>query len=490
MALVLAGEDKTQARRLQRLAAAGQLRRIYAGIYTDDLVQPLESIARREIFALCPLVAPGSIISHRSALEGGRPTAAGNLFLTGSNRRDFELPGVKLRVAKGVGPLDSDIRVPTFGGDTYISSQARALLENLTVSRGDPAERRTLGAAGVEAWLARFISRDISGAANKLRDTARAIAVPLGLESEFKQLDKTIGALLGTQRVRLTAPAAIARAAGRPYDDARVTLFQTLATELQQDPLQVPLTDSGSNSHLQAFIETYFSNYIEGTEFEIEEAHDIVIQGRPLKYREDDSHDILGTYHAILESKANPVIAQSFEEFARQLQEWNRQVIESRHAKTPGEFKSESNRAGNTVFVMPDLVLGTLTKGYEIIMSAATPGNRAALAMFVVAEVHPFTDGNGRTARLAMNQFLTQAGLTRIIIPTVYRDDYTLALKAMSSNSFPQPLVRMLARASRFSRWVNMTSKENAFTDLKRSNALGRPETDKLTFDDAAVTSA
>lgn len=38
----------------------------------------------------------------------------------------------------------------------------------------------------------------------------------------------------------------------------------------------------------------------------------------------------------------------------------------------------------------------------------------AALAMFVIAEVHPFTDGNGRTARLAMNLFLTQAGLTRL----------------------------------------------------------------------------
>jgi len=490
MALVVAGPTKTEARRLQRLATAGQLRRIYAGIYTDDLTQPLESIVRRELFALCPLVAPGSIISHRSALEGGRPTTAGSLFLTGSNRRDFELPGVKLRMIKGVGPLDSDIRVPTFGGDAYISSQARALLENLTASRGDSAERRTLGAEGVEAWLARFISRDISGATNKLRDIGRVIAVPLGLESEFKQLDKTIGALLGTQRVRLTAPAAIARAAGRPYDDVRVTLFQTLATELQQDPLQVPLTDSGADSHLQAFIETYFSNYIEGTEFEIEEAHDIVVQGRPLKYREDDSHDILGTYRAILESKANPVIAQTFEEFATQLQEWNRDVIESRHAKNPGEFKRESNRAGNTIFVTPDLVLGTLAKGYEIIMSAATPGNRAALAMFVVAEVHPFTDGNGRTARLAMNQFLTQAGLTRIIIPTVYRDDYISALKAMSSNSFPQPLARMLARASRFSRWVNMTSKESAFTDLKRSNALGRPETDKLKFDDAGLTPA
>jgi len=187
MPLVLAGNDKTEARRLQRLAKRGQLRRIYPGIYTDDLVQPLDSIVRRELLALCALVAHGSIISHRSAIDGGQPTVAGNLFLTGPNRRDFDLPGVKLRTAQGVGPLDSDIRIPTFGGDAFISSQARALLENLTASRGNAAERRTLGAKGVEAWLARFINRDVSGAINKLRDTARTIAKPLGLEEEFKQ---------------------------------------------------------------------------------------------------------------------------------------------------------------------------------------------------------------------------------------------------------------------------------------------------------------
>ena len=447
MALQLAADNKTEARRLQRLASAGKLRRIYAGVYTDDLVQPLESIVRRELFALCALVAPGTIISHRSALEGGRPTPAGNLFLTGANRRDFELPGVKLRVARGVGPLDSDIRIPTFTGDAFIASQARALLENLTSSRGDPAERRTLGSDGVEAWLARFISRDVSDATNKIRDSARSIAGPLGLESEFKQLDRIIGTLLGTQRTHLTAPAAIARAAGKPYDDARVTLFQTLAAELQANPLQVPASEPTANSDLQAFIETYFSNYIEGTEFEIEEAHDIVVQGRPLRYREDDSHDILGTYRAILESKASPVIPQRFEDFAKQLQVWNREVIESRQSKSPGEFKTESNRAGNTVFVAPDLVVGTLEKGYESIMSAATPANRAALAMFVVAEVHPFTDGNGRTARRAMNLFLTEARLTRITIPTVYRDDYISALKAMSINSLPTPEVKRQCRS-------------------------------------------
>ena len=419
MPLVTAGDDKTEARRLQRLTKQGRLRRIYAGIYTDDLAQPPETVVRRELLTLCALITPAGILSHRSGLEGSRPTVAGNVFLTGSQRRNFELPGVTLRMVRGVGPLESDIRVPTLCGDVYIASQARALLENLTGSRGAPAERRTVGAGWVEDWLDRFISRDLGDGVNKLREAARAVAEPLRLQKEFTRLDAIIGTLLGTRASRLRAPAAVARAAGRPYDDARVALFQTLATELQRDPLQVPTADPRAASELQAFVETYFSNYIEGTEFELEEAHDIVVNARPLQYREDDSHDILGTYQAILKSKSDPSIPQDFVAFAAQLREWNARVIESRHANRPGEFKTQINRAGNTVFVAPELVIGTLGKGYEIIMSAVTPANRAAIAAFVVAEVHPFADGNARTARLAMNLFLTEAGLTRIIIPTV-----------------------------------------------------------------------
>jgi fido (protein-threonine AMPylation protein) len=120
-------------------------------------------------------------------------------------------------------------------------------------------------------------------------------------------------------------------------------------------------------------------------------------------------------------------------------------------------------------------------------MSAATPANRAALATFVVSEVHPFTDGNGRTARVAMNLFLTQAGLTRIVVPAVFREDYISALKALSSNAHPIPLVRMLTRAARFSRWLDMTSTTNCFAALTRYNAMQRPEDAHLTFDDSPL---
>jgi fido (protein-threonine AMPylation protein) len=486
MALMVAGKDRAESRRLQRMAEEGHLRRLYSGIYTDDLDSPIEADTRRHLNELCGLIMPGCIVSHRSAMEQ-RPTTGGQYFVTGPYRRDLELPGVKVRAIKGPGPLPSDVRIPHRHGDVYVSGQARCLLENLQPSRGELAERRTLGVEFVERWLDRFITNHSTTEVTRLRTVAREIAESIGLTEEWRKLDGLIGALLGTRRGNLVTPAAIARAARLPYDSERLELFESLARELQKNPVFVPAVDAQVDAQLQAFIETYFSNFIEGTEFDINVALDIVVNGRPLKYREDDSHDILGTYRAILRSKHEPALPESAETFVQRLREWNRQVIESRLDKTPGEFKTETNRAGQTVFVQPELVTGTLIKGYEYIMSATTPANRAALAMFVVAEVHPFNDGNGRTARIAMNHFLTNANLTRIIIPTIYRDDYVTSLKAMT-NGHPTPLSRMLSYAARFSRWLDMSAKDRCFAALDRSNALKEDHKQfRLTFDDSHV---
>jgi len=72
----------------------------------------------------------------------------------------------------------------------------------------------------------------------------------LGLQEEFKKLDTTIGALLGTRKARLSTPAATARAAGKPYDNERVGLFETLAIELQRDSLHAPPADPRADSKL------------------------------------------------------------------------------------------------------------------------------------------------------------------------------------------------------------------------------------------------
>jgi hypothetical protein len=46
------------------------------------------------------------------------------------------------------------------------------------------------------------------------------------------------------------------------------------------------------------------------------------------------------------------------------------------------------------------------------------------------------------------------------------------------------PLVRMFTRVGRFSRWLDMRSKDLAFAALRRSNALKEPQEAKLLFDE------
>ncbi len=54
--------------------------------------------------------------------------------------------------------------------------------------------------------------------------------------------------------------------------------------------------------------------------------------------------------------------------------------------------------------------------------------HRAIFMMFLVSEVHPFADGNGRVARVMMNAELAAAQQVRVLIPIVYRSNYISAL--------------------------------------------------------------
>lgn len=49
----------------------------------------------------------------------------------------------------------------------------------------------------------------------------------------------------------------------------------------------------------KAFFEAYFSNYIEGTTFEIEEAENIIFNKKIPAKRPKDAHDIIGTFQIV-----------------------------------------------------------------------------------------------------------------------------------------------------------------------------------------------
>jgi Fic family protein len=102
------------------------------------------------------------------------------------------------------------------------------------------------------------------------------------------------------------------------------------------------------------------------------------------------------------------------------------------------------------------------------------PFAKAAYIMFIISEIHPFLDGNGRIARVMMNAELVKANQTRIIIPTVYRDDYLGALRKLTRNDDPKVYIKMLQRAQEFSTTLigkdinileNQLTKSNAFRE-------------------------
>jgi Fic family protein len=130
--------------------------------------------------------------------------------------------------------------------------------------------------------------------------------------------------------------------------------------------------------------------------------------------------------------------------------------------------------------VQPHLVRGTLRVGFELGQSLTDGFARALYAMFLIAEVHPFKDGNGRLARVFLNAELTNARLSRIIIPEVFRDDYVQALKALTNSGNAEPYIRAMSKAQQFTAQVNYETFDACLLDLTRRNAFRDPNEARL----------
>lgn len=475
-------------RSMARQVDAGSLRRIYAGVYTRNLGSPLDAVVVRNWAAIVSHLLPGAVLAYRSALEH-RPVGGGIHVRRGRTRRTLALPGLTIEVYPGADqvPLLEPPNTDLLHKNIYLPSEARGFLENMGTARG--ASSRVLPQEDIETRLDKILTIRGDFKLNDLRDHARMVAGKLDMAAESKRLDGLIGALLGThEEKKLSSRLALARAAGKPYDPDRLELFDALHSALTGEVFAHPADPAPRGTALEnfAFFEAYFSNFIEGTTFEVAEAEQIVFAGAIIPNRSEDSHDILGTFKAATATPWRNRSAPTPDDFLSWLKSVNALVMQARPDKTPGQWKEKRNMAGNTLFVLPEQVPATLAEGFERISELADPVARALMTMFVVSEVHPFQDGNGRTARLAMNCVLSEAGVCRIIVPTVYREDYLLPLKRLSNDRDTSPYIRSMTRihewTSRFNYGQQLHDVQaqltscNAFQEDLRNYRLTFPE--------------
>jgi hypothetical protein len=460
-------------RAVQRRIVAGELHRVRAGIATPLPEAEWPALFKREKARVLAALFPDAVVAFRSAFDG---MAGNTIYLAAGYRRIVELPGLKVSLSLGAGPVDGDTKIQ--GRQLYFPSRERMLLDAMAPPpRGnDPAYPRNISAEELEERLISICDARGEPAFLALRDRVKVVGALLKTpKTRLDELDRLMGAILGTRPDRKMATT-LGAGRARGYDAPRMDLFHKLVQALKVEELPRIADVAGAPPAIThfAFLESYFSNFIEGTEFEIGEARAIALEGRISELRPKDSHDIQGVFEQARDPAWRARGITDIKAFEETLRERHALMMAARPEVLPGEFKTVRNVGGNTAFVEPRLVVGTLREAGLLLHDVDAGLPRALLAMFIVSEVHPFNDGNGRLARLVMNSELSAAGELRIIVPTLYREQYLDCLRELTRAARTQPYLDAMTNIQRWTAAFSYGDLDATIDLMRRCNAFER----------------
>lgn len=187
---------------------------------------------------------------------------------------------------------------------------------------------------------------------------------------------------------------------------------------------------------------TYSSNAIEGNTLTITETKiliedGITVGGKPIK----DCYEAVGhakAYDYMLKIARSKDFCFS-EEIIKNLHKLFYSGIDVHDA---GQYRTHQVFITGTEYIPPkpeevNRLMKELTDELNDKRNTLHPVILAAYAHRRLVDIHPFTDGNGRCARLLMNMILVNKGYQIVTIPPILRNDYISALKAAQKEHNP-----------------------------------------------------
>jgi len=195
---------------------------------------------------------------------------------------------------------------------------------------------------------------------------------------------------------------------------------------------------------------TYHSNSIEGNSLTLRETQmvlqeGITIKGKSLKeHFEVKNHEFaLAHLEQLSKSKKNLTIQEILE-----LHGYIMRSVEDLYA---GRLRNGGVRIAGANFIPPHAhkvsdLLDDLMATVNHNPMGLNPIEMAAFFHHQMVWIHPFFDGNGRTARLAMNLILIRAGFPPAIILRQDRKKYYTALNSANQGNY-QKLMLLMAQA-------------------------------------------
>ena len=466
-----------ESQKASRLAAQGKWHRIRNGIYIDTTnPDEITRTLNNQWMAIACKIADSPVAVARTAVE--LKPAEGSLYFVSSKIKSPKKVPVG-HLSFYISPGNTDQGTEPVSLNMQRSSQARYCLENLATSRGNNKSKKTLGSGWVELELIKQIQCAGEQGINAIRTEARELAPILELEEEFKKLNTLISALLKTHPSEgiLQTRLGIASAKGEPFDQNRMDMFRGLATYLSKTDLRKSAYDySQPGWRNLTFFESYFSNFIEGTEFTLEEAEEIAFEEKVIYDRHADSHDILAHIEISGDPSEMYKVPASAIELIDILKVRHGLLLAERPDKRPGEFKLRPNKAGGSDFVAPDLVEGTLVQGFDIYQSLPEGFERSVFIHFMISEVHPFDDGNGRLSRIMMNAELVSQDQHKLIIPVVHRQSYLNGLRSATRQQRYRTMVKVLHQMQCYSASLDWNDYGDVKATLEENAADKEPD--------------
>lgn len=467
---------------LQKRFEKGELKRVRKGIYVDtDSLEGRDEAILKGWVKIAKFLFDDPIAVYRTAAELKPHEGRVFLMVPESIRRTVEVGPLKLTIENGVTVQG----VEPFDMDMLRSNFPRIILENLSLSRERSGVKKTLGKDWVESKLFAEVAKRGEDGLNQVRDEAAQLAPILSLKKEYKLLNKIISAILTTHMKKgiLQARVGIAFADGEPFDAQRIELFKLFAAYLEKVELSdMPYKYDSAGWRNLSFFESYFSNYIEGTRFTIDEAEEISSQGKALYARHEDSHDLLLHIDISDDHTEMSRVPNSAASLIDILKTRHSILLSQRRDKRPGLFKEIDNRAGGTTFVAHENVVGTLVQGFDIYNKLPAGIKRSLFMHFLIAECHPFDDGNGRMARIMMNAELVATDQYKIIVPTVCRDNYLNGLRQASRHHRFRTTVKVMHQLQQYTTSIDWKDYDDARTTLEDHAADQEPNEGLMRF--------
>lgn len=456
-------DDSASAPTRSKATKQGRIRRIATGVWTADMQTPEAEIIKDNVLAIIARRVGPSVLVDRTAAMAGKIDNGLIAIATDSRSSDLKLPGVTVRVR-------SLIRHPSdipYTENMHLAAPARTLVDNLA---GPSNAERYLTIGELQDWLARKKLDYDHERFSRLQAQAHDLAVDLDVDvgTEIDELFAVVNREQGAAEP--VGPFAVAAAAGDLYDEHRLDLFSAMRDQLA-DLDRPNLFEPDPDDELP-FFEAYFSNYIEGTEFGVDEARRIVDGNEMPADRPEDAHDVLYTFHCVADRVGRASTGSDAADLRDILIERHRTFMASRSTMTPGVFKTKNNYVGGVEFVGFDKVEGTLSRALSDASVVPAGLARAIYMMVVVAEVHPFLDGNGRAARLMMNAELSAEGLCRIVVPTICRNEYISSLRKFTLSGEVDAVIKILDLCWRWTHSVPWSAVEATALYLEATNAF------------------